>query len=70
MMNFDDSWTTVKVLISEDTLSQLNNSSTKIKITHTGWKSSEDWQLAKEWHEIEFWPSKFEKLTQLLAEQS
>ena len=61
MNEFDDSWTRIAINLEDSIPIQVH-------IEHYGWKSSEDWQIAKSWHEKEFWPSKITKLELLLNE--
>lgn len=60
MNEFEDMWTQVTFAVSE-----LVSSKVKITIEHTGWKSSEDWQKAKDWH-FHFWSGKIDLLKDLL----
>ena len=57
-MNWDDSLTTVSINLS-------GSNPTRIILEHSGWKSSEDWQQAKKYHENVFWPEKIKNLTAL-----
>ena len=58
-LNFLSELTIVKVTFVEI------EEKTKISLQHYGWKSSEDYQNARNWH-LKFWEKKMEKLSQVL----
>jgi uncharacterized protein YndB with AHSA1/START domain len=55
-LNFPGELTTVKVIIST-----VEDTSTNVTLQHFGWKSSEDYQNARKWHQ-EFWNQKLNTL--------
>jgi uncharacterized protein YndB with AHSA1/START domain len=59
IMNFPDQLTTVKLLLKDQ------NDNTELNLKHYGWKSSEDWQDAREWHN-KWWPKVIQNLTDYL----
>ncbi|MHA1982848.1 MAG: SRPBCC family protein [Candidatus Hodarchaeales archaeon] len=55
-LNFQSELTTVRV-----NLHTKDNTRTAVRLQHFGWKSSEDYQEAREWHE-KFWKNKLNDL--------
>ena len=58
-LNFPKELTTVKVIINAE-----YNKPTNIIVQHFGWKSSEDYQKARIWHQ-EFWKEKLDLLMKI-----
>jgi uncharacterized protein YndB with AHSA1/START domain len=59
-LNFRGELTTVKIFFHA-----IDNTSTAIKLQHFGWKSSEDYQEARDWHE-EFWNIRLNDLKKVI----
>lgn len=61
VINFDDQLTTVFL----DLTSTPDSNQTVLHLTHEGWRSSEDWQEAREWH-AKWWSSILDQLQSFL----
>lgn len=59
-LNFPGELTTVKIIFN-----QIDDTKTSVKLQHFGWKSSEDYQEARSWHQ-KFWNNKLDNLKRVI----
>ena len=67
VMSFADDRTTVKIHLVEEVKD--GQPFTHLSLTHSGWKSSEDWQMAREWH-VRFWERALGRLQAVLEQKN